>query len=139
MVERFLAAQDNGVYETALREISKDGYKSSHWMWYIFPQLKGLGFSATAEKYGIQDFLEAKEYVENPLLYQRLLTMSYAVFNVEGRSADYIFEYPDDLKFKSCMTLFHLICPDEPIFQLNLEKYFDGKLCEFTRNKFYNI
>jgi uncharacterized protein (DUF1810 family) len=137
MIERFLEAQSNGVYETALREIARDGYKSSHWMWYIFPQLDGLSFSPMGEKYSIKDFYEAKEYVSDPVLYQRLLMISYAVLNIEGHSIDYIFQYPDDLKFKSCMTLFRLVCPNEPVFQLNLEKYFNGEMCEYTKNKFY--
>ena len=139
MIERFLEAQANGVYETALSEISKDGYKSSHWMWYIFPQLKGLGFSRMAEKYSIENFIEANEYVNNTILYQRLLNISQAVFDINDKTIDYIFDYPDNLKFQSCMTLFALICPDEPIFQLNLDKYFNGEMCEYTQNKFYGL
>ncbi|WP_188626730.1 DUF1810 domain-containing protein [Pedobacter quisquiliarum] len=123
-LQRFLNAQQED-YATALQEI-KAGRKSSHWMWYIFPQINGLGFSSTSVYYGIKDIEEASAYLKHPMLGKNLLEISEALLSLEGRDATSIFGYPDDLKLKSSMTLFSSI-PDSPaVFQQVLDKYFDG-------------
>ena len=124
-LSRFLEAQKNS-YDTALREI-KTGRKRSHWMWYIFPQIQGLGFSPTAQYYAICDLQEAKDYLAHPVLGARLKEISSALLDLEGLSASEIFGYPDDLKLRSCMTLFRMADLNEPIFLEVLEKYYDGK------------
>lgn len=135
-VNKFLNAQDSGVYELALKEI-KSGRKMSHWMWYVFPQISGLGWSWMAQKYEIPSIKDAKEYFANDVLRERLIEISNAVYEIEDKDVDYIFGYPDDLKFKSCMTLFALIAPqNERIFKRNLDKYYNGEMCEHTLNKF---
>ena len=123
-LQRFLNAQQED-YATALQEI-KAGRKRSHWMWYIFPQIKGLGSSSTSVYYGIKDIEEASAYLNHPILGKNLLEISEALLSLEGRDATSIFGYPDDLKLKSSMTLFSCI-PDSPaVFQQVLDKYFDG-------------
>ena len=124
-LSRFLEAQKNS-YDTALREI-RAGRKRSHWMWYIFPQIQGLGFSSTAQYYAICDLQEAKDYLAHPVLGARLKEISSALLDLEGLSASEIFGYPDDLKLRSCMTLFRMADLNEPIFLEVLEKYYDGK------------
>ena len=124
-LSRFLKAQE-GSYAQALREI-RAGRKRSHWMWYIFPQIQGLGFSSTAQFYAIQDLEEAKEYLAHPVLGARLKEISSALLELEGLSASEIFGYPDDLKLRSSMTLFRLADLDCDIFERVLEKYYDGK------------
>ena len=103
-LDRFLKAQ-KGDYEIVLSEI-KDGQKRSHWMWYIFPQIDGLGFSSMSIRYAIKSIDEAKEYLNHPVLGARLLECARAVIDVEGRSIAEIFGSPDDLKLRSCATLF---------------------------------
>lgn len=123
-LQRFLNVQQED-YATALQEI-KAGRKRSHWMWYIFPQIKGLGFSSTSVYYGIKDIGEASAYLKHPILGKNLMEISEALLSLEGRDAASIFGYPDDLKLKSSMTLFSNI-PDGPaVFQQVLDKYFDG-------------
>ena len=129
-LSRFLKAQERD-YHTALKEI-RAGHKSSHWIWYIFPQLDALGFSPTAKFYGIADLDEARAYLRNNLLRTRLLTISQALLDLPSNDIDVIMGYPDNLKLCSSMTLFHLAEPDCDIFQKVLDKYFDGKPDEKT-------
>lgn len=129
-LSRFLKAQERD-YHTALEEI-RAGHKSSHWIWYIFPQLEALGFSPTAKFYGIADLDEARAYLGNNLLRTRLLTISQALLDLPSNDIDAIMGYPDNLKLCSSMTLFHLAEPDCDIFQKVLDKYFDGKPDEKT-------
>ena len=96
-------------------------------MWYIFPQIQGLGFSSTAQYYAIRDLEEAKDYLAHPVLGARLKEISSALLDLEGLSASEIFGYPDDLKLRSCMTLFRMADLNEPIFLEVLEKYYDGE------------
>ena len=124
-LSRFLKAQEHD-YARALSEI-RSGRKRSHWMWYIFPQIQGLGFSQTAQFYAIQDLAEAKDYLAHPVLGARLKEISAALLELDGLSASEIFGYPDDLKLRSCMTLFRMADLNEPIFLEVLEKYYDGK------------
>lgn len=133
-VNKFLNAQDSGVYEMALEEI-KSGQKKSHWMWYIFPQIQGLGWSWMAQKFEIPTIENAREYFADETLRNRLIEISEAVYNLDS-DIHYIFGSPDDLKFKSCMTLFALIAPDESIFKRNLDKFYNGEYCEHTMNVF---
>ena len=129
-LERFVEAQ-NDVYETVRREL-RAGRKATHWIWFVFPQLRGLGRSATATYYGIGTAAEAVAYLEHPLLGARLLECVELVLAVDGRSAHAIFGSPDDLKFRSSMTLFATIAPTEPLFRLALEKYFAGETDALT-------
>lgn len=124
-LSRFLKAQEQD-YEQALREI-RSGRKRSHWMWYIFPQIQGLGFSPTAQYYAIRDLQEAREYLAHPVLGARLKEISSALLDLNGLSASEIFGYPDDLKLRSSMTLFRMADLNEPVFLEVLEKYYDGK------------
>ena len=124
-LSRFLKAQEYD-YEQALREI-RGGRKRSHWMWYIFPQIQGLGFSSTAQYYAIRDLQEAKDYLAHPVLGARLKEISSALLDLEGLSASEIFGYPNDLKLRSSMTLFRLADLNEPVFLEVLEKYYDGE------------
>lgn len=124
-LSRFLKAQEQD-YEQALREI-RSGRKRSHWMWYIFPQIQGLGFSPTAQYYAIRDLQEARDYLAHPVLGTRLKEISSALLDLNGLSASEIFGYPDDLKLRSSMTLFRMAELNEPVFLEVLEKYYDGK------------
>ena len=108
-LSRFVRAQEPA-YAHALSEI-KGGRKRSHWMWYIFPQVDGLAFSATSKRYAIKSVAEAKAYLDHPVLGPRLLACAEAVLGVEGRSATEIFGSPDDLKLRSCATLFACVSP----------------------------
>ena len=123
-LKRFLEAQEND-FETALTEIGR-GRKQSHWMWYIFPQIAGLGFSATSKFYAIKDRTEAENYLAHPILGKRLIEISNALLAVEGKTANQIFGSPDDVKLKSSMTLFGALDNTNPVFQRVLDKYFDG-------------
>ena len=122
---RFIEAQDDD-YEQALAEI-RSGRKRSHWMWYIFPQLAGLGFSETARYYAIKSRAEAEAYLAHPILGPHLTEIAEAALRVEGRSAHDIFGSPDDLKLRSCATLFAAVSPEGSVFHGLLEKYFQGK------------
>ena len=124
-LSRFLKAQEQD-YEQALREI-RSGRKRSHWMWYIFPQIQGLGFSPTAQYYAIRDLQEARDYLTHPVLGARLKEISSALLDLNGLSACESFGYPDDLKLRSSMTLFRRADLNEPVFLEVLEKYYDGK------------
>jgi uncharacterized protein (DUF1810 family) len=124
-LKRFLEAQEND-YETALSEI-RNGRKQSHWMWYIFPQIAGLGFSSTSKFYAIKDRVEAENYLAHPVLGKRLVEISNALLEVEGKTANQIFGSPDDMKLKSSMTLFGALNDTHPVFQKVLDKYFTGE------------
>jgi uncharacterized protein (DUF1810 family) len=123
-LRRFLRAQEND-YERALSEI-ESGQKRTHWMWYIFPQLDGLAFSSTSKLYSIKSPEEARAYLDHPVLGPRLLECAEAVLRVEGRSATGIFGSPDDLKLRSCATLFACVSPPGSVFDRLLEKYYEG-------------
>lgn len=127
---RFLEAQ-NHAYLKALEEI-RSGKKTSHWMWYVFPQLKGLGKSDMAQFYGIENLQEAEDYLAHPVLGKHLVAISEALLNIEGRTATEIFGTPDDLKLRSSMTLFAMADKTIPVFRAVLEKYFDGIADEKT-------
>lgn len=114
-------------YEIALSEI-RNGRKSSHWMWYIFPQLKGLGRSTTSEYYGIQNLDEAKEFLADDYLGGHLVEISYALLRIDCNDAKTFFGRPDDMKLKSSMTLFSLAASDEDVFKKVLDKFFGGKV-----------
>lgn len=114
------------MYESVTAELAA-GRKRSHWMWFIFPQLKGLGFSPTARRYGISGTDEACAYLGHPLLGPRLQQCTELVLAIDGRSVHDIFGYPDDLKFRSSMTLFAEVSPDSPQFDAALRKYYDGE------------
>ena len=137
-LNRFLQAQENS-YADALQEM-KNGKKTSHWMWYVFPQIKGLGKSSMARRYEIQDLAEAKAYLQDQTLGERLLKLTGILVNdVQGKSAEQIFGYPDFLKFHSCLTLFEYVANTENftdekfnVFQQALEKYYGGKKDENT-------
>ncbi len=130
-LRRFFETQDQA-YESVLNEL-RVGQKRGHWMWYIFPQIKGLGVSAMAQMYAISSQEEAEAYSEHPNLGSRLRECTQLVMNVEGRSAEQqIFYYPDNLKFRSCMTLFEHSATDNGIFRDTLLKYFDGKPDQLT-------
>jgi uncharacterized protein (DUF1810 family) len=124
-LERFVEAQ-RGVYEQALREV-RSGRKTRHWMWFIFPQIAGLGHSAMAQRYAIGSLAEARAYLRHPVLGERLLACTQAANGVTGRSARALFGSPDDMKFRSSMTLFARAAPDEPAFGKALATYFDGE------------
>lgn len=124
MIERFVQAQSE-VYSLALNEI-KSGRKRSHWMWYIFPQLKGLGHSCNSNFYGISGAEEAKEYLEQPILGQRLTEVSNAILNLATDNAVDVFGGIDSRKLKSSMTLFDFVSPND-IFARVLDKYFNGQ------------
>jgi uncharacterized protein (DUF1810 family) len=124
-LSRFMKAQD-GVYDRVLAEL-KSGLKRSHWMWYIFPQIDGLGYSATSKYYAIKSMEEAKAYLNHPALGLRLLECAEAVLAVEGRLVSDILGYPDDLKLKSSMTLFASIAGPDSVFVRVLDKYFQGE------------
>jgi uncharacterized protein (DUF1810 family) len=96
-------------------------------MWFIFPQIEGLGHSSTAKYYSIKSIAEAKEYLEYPVLGKRLLECSETILNIEGKTADDIFGYPDNLKLRSCMTLFNFVAPGQKVFADVLLKYFGGQ------------
>ena len=124
-LSRFLKAQETD-YKRALSEI-RSGHKRSHWIWYIFPQIAGLGFSSTAQYYAIKDRQEAEEYLKNDLLRDRLVEISAALLQLESNDAGEVMGYPDDLKLRSSMTLFHEVAPETEVFQKVLDKFFEGK------------
>lgn len=113
-------------YETALAEIRR-GRKTSHWMWYIFPQLKGLGYSPTAQYYSIENLAEAEAFLAHPVLGVHLVEISRALLALETNNADLVFGYPDNLKLRSSMTLFAQVREANPVFGQVLDKFFDGK------------
>jgi uncharacterized protein (DUF1810 family) len=129
-LERFLVAQETS-YETALSEI-KNGQKESHWMWYIFPQIAGLGNSELSKYYSIRDIEEASDYVRHPILGSRLLRICTVLADFENKDVNSIFGFPDNLKLQSCLTLFSMLEISPPIFGYLLEKYFNGQKDEYT-------
>ncbi|MDQ0318790.1 uncharacterized protein (DUF1810 family) [Pararhizobium capsulatum DSM 1112] len=114
------------VYDAALGEL-RAGHKTTHWMWFIFPQIAGLGHSSMAQRYAISGLEEAKAYLSHPLLGQRLRECTEAVCATSGRSAHEIFGSPDDMKFRSSMTLFAIAAPQESIFGTAIERFFDSE------------
>jgi len=129
-LQRFIEAQDP-VYEEVCAEL-RNGRKESHWMWFIFPQLRGLGHSQMAAAFGISSGQEAEAYLKHPILGPRLRECSRLVNLVEGRSIHQILGYPDDLKFRSSMSLFTSVAPGEHVFNEALQKYFGGELDPLT-------
>lgn len=126
-LDRFLEAQLN-IYPTILTELL-GGRKRSHWMWYIFPQLKGLGYSRRSNYYGISGIEEASAYLQNPILNQRLRNVCMIILGLKTDNAIEIFGEIDSQKLKSSMTLFDIVAPND-IFAKILDKYFEGKRCE---------
>jgi len=124
-LERFISAQRRD-YETALREI-QTGRKRSHWIWYIFPQLRGLGMSSTSEFYGIDGLEEARAYLQNGYLRAHLLEISSALLALDTNDPYAVLGSPDDMKVRSCMTLFALADETEPVFPAVLEKFYGGR------------
>lgn len=129
-LDRFLEAQQE-TYDTALREI-REGKKQTHWMWFIFPQLKGLGFTDYNIFYGIENIQEAAQYFNHPVLGKRLTTITKAILKVENKTALEILGRPDERKLKSCMTLFGLLPETPECFRQVLEKYYNGEQDERT-------
>jgi uncharacterized protein (DUF1810 family) len=123
-LQRFLDAQARD-YAQALAEITS-GRKRSHWMWYIFPQVRGLGFSSTSQHYAIGDLAEAAAYLKHPVLGKRLVEISTALLGLAGSDANRVFGSPDDLKLKSSMTLFAAVPGADTVFGQVLAKYFGG-------------
>ena len=123
-LNRFISAQEK-VYDRVLKEL-KNGYKRSHWMWYIFPQLDGLAQSTTSKYYAIKSREEALAYLNHPVLGSRLLECANTVLEGEGKTVSEIFGYPDNLKLKSSMTLFSEVATDS-VFVRVLDKYFQGE------------
>lgn len=123
-LDRFLTAQERS-YDAALSEI-KNGRKRSHWMWYIFPQIAGLGMSSTAQYYSIADIDEAREYITHPVLGARLLEISRALLTLDSSDATAVMGYPDDLKLRSSMTLFAQVSED-PVFNAVIDKFYGGR------------
>jgi Uncharacterized conserved protein len=130
-LSRFVKAQEQA-YSTALSEI-KAGRKYSHWIWYIFPQIAGLGMSSTAQYYSIRDIEEAEDYLDDPYLCGNLIEISEALLNLECSDPTYVLGYPDDLKVRSSMTLFKVAGKGRyPVFQQVLDKYYGGRDDERT-------
>ena len=123
-LQRFVDAQD-GIYAQALAEI-RSGQKRSHWMWYIFPQVEGLGSSPISKRYAIKSLAEARRYLSHPVLGRRLVECTATLLALQRRSATEIFGYPDDLKLKSCMTLFAQVAGPGSDFESVLKKYYGG-------------
>ncbi len=121
-LQRFIDAQEP-IYVRVLTELRR-GRKTTHWMWYVFPQMRGLGQSPMSDRYGISSEDEARAYLQHPVLGPRLRECVSIVNGIEGHSAHDIFGYPDDLKFHSCLTLFSSVAPDDEVFSTALRKYF---------------
>ena len=123
-LKRFVEAQDP-VYDRVRSELTA-GEKRSHWMWFIFPQIAGLGYSAMAARYAIASLDEARAYLQHPVLGPRLVECTELVNKISGRSIHDIFGSPDDLKFRSSLTLFAKAAPDNPTFKSAIDRYFGG-------------
>jgi len=132
-LERFVEAQEP-VIERVLEEL-RAGRKTSHWMWFVFPQIHGLGSSATAQHFAVASRAEAESYLRHPVLGQRLRECTRLVNAIEGRSVEEIFGYPDYLKFRSSMTLFAHAATDNQVFVDALRKYFEGEYDPLTLDK----
>jgi uncharacterized protein (DUF1810 family) len=130
-LERFVRAQDGGVYEQALREL-RAGDKRSHWMWFVFPQVAGLGRSPMAQRYAVSGLAEAHAYLAHPVLGPRLVEASQALLELSGRDPVRVLGSTDALKLRSSMTLFETAAPDERVFGEVLERYFGGERDEAT-------
>jgi uncharacterized protein (DUF1810 family) len=125
-LERFVIAQDSGgTYAAALSEL-RVGRKTSHWMWFVFPQVAGLGQSSISRRYAILSVTEARAYLRHPLLGPRLIECARLVSETKGRTAEQIFGGIDAMKLRSCMTLFARADPDEPVFGQVLQRFFGG-------------
>jgi uncharacterized protein (DUF1810 family) len=124
-LHRFTNAQER-IYNSVIAEL-KSGQKRSHWMWYIFPQIEGLGHSSTSKYYAIKSMEEARQYYTHPVLGRRLLECAEVLLGVEERSISEIFGYPDDLKLKSSMTLFASVADTNSVFVRVLDRYFHGE------------
>ncbi len=124
-LDRFLSAQEN-VYETALREVH-NGHKQTHWMWFIFPQITGLGRTDVSQFYAIKSREEAVAYLDHPVLGTRLREASEALLSIEDKSATGIFGTPDDLKLRSSMTLFKLVTTNNDVFLKVLDHFYGGE------------
>jgi uncharacterized protein (DUF1810 family) len=132
-LERFVKAQDSGgTYQRAVAEL-RSGRKTTHWMWFIFPQIAGLGRSATAQAYAISDLAEAQAYLAHPILGPRLIECAEILAAQQGRSAEQIFGGIDAIKLRSSMTLFAHAAPDQTIFQQVIDQYYDGQDPETAR------
>ena len=129
-LNRFLQAQE-GVYAAALAEL-RAGRKTSHWMWFVFPQFDGLGRSQTARFFAVKSLAEARAYLAHPVLGKRLRQCTAAVLGVAGRTASEIFGSPDDIKFRSSMTLFERAAPDCDLFSDALDRFFEGRRDRLT-------
>ncbi len=129
-LSRFVQAQGT-MYDDVLAELNR-GKKVNHWMWFIFPQVKGLGISSTSEYFGISGVEEAKAYLRHPILGKRLLECSEALLDIEERSATVILGYPDDIKLRSSMSLFEFVSEPNSIFTEVLNKFFQGRRDEKT-------
>ena len=124
-LNRFIEAQ-NSAYASAVEELSR-GRKTGHWIWYVFPQIAGLGHSHMSRRYAITSPEEARAYAKHPVLGPRLAECIQLVMAVEGKSAEQILGHLDAMKFRSCLTLFAAACDDDPIFQRALDRYFEGE------------
>ena len=125
-LDRFVAAQDRGgTYDAALAEL-RAGRKVSHWMWFVFPQIRGLGRSPTAVRYAVSSLAEARAYLKHPVLGSRLIECAEVLTELTGSSADQIFGPIDAVKLRSSMTLFHRADPENPLFDRVIEQYFDS-------------
>jgi len=125
-LRRFVAAQDaGGTYDRATAEL-RAGRKTSHWMWFIFPQMAGLGYSPAAQTYAIRSLAEARAYLAHPVLGPRLMECAAIVIGGPGRTAEQVFGEVDAMKLRSSATLFMHAAPDEPVFRHVLDQYFDG-------------
>ena len=129
-LERFITAQETN-YHIALTEI-KQGKKQSHWMWYIFPQIQGLGFSEMTKLYSIKDLDEAQNFLRHPVLGKRLMDICNELLQLKSNDAHAIFGSPDDKKLRSSMTLFARVNNTDPVFQLVLDKFFKGEKDQAT-------
>lgn len=132
-LSRFLDAQSK-TYEKALSEI-KNGKKITHWMWFIFPQIQGLGYSSKSQKYSIKSREEALQYYNHDVLGSRLIEITNAFLNFENKTAFEVFGEPDYIKMNSCMTLFNLIQTESDIFSKVLHKYYLNSMCQLTISK----
>ena len=129
-LSRFISAQQRS-FDTALYEI-RNGRKTSHWIWYIFPQIEGLGRSSTAQYYSIRSMEEAKAFMNNPYLSQNLIQISQALLALASNNATEIMGIPDDMKLRSSMTLFMAAAPEQPVFKKVLDKFYNGKPDRWT-------
>lgn len=124
-IQRFHQAQEHS-YQNAFSEI-RNGKKTSHWMWFVFPQIAGLGYSEISKLYAIRDLKEAELFLKDPILGERLIAITQLLLEIKGKTAHEIFGHPDDLKLQSCMTLFSSLKDAHPVFQQVLDKYYGGQ------------